>query len=361
MKQADILKKLLPGFLPILIFILAEEIWGTKIGLIVALATGIIELIVYRIKDKRFDKFILFDTLLILILGGISLAFDNDTFFKIKPAIMSLLVCAVLAVSVFTPKNILLGMSKRYTRGMEIPENSENLFNKSMKSLLWIFLGYTALVFYSVWFMSTEMWAFISGGLFYIIFGVYAVYQFIKTRFFNKVNTDNVEYLPIIDEKGKILGKAPREICHRDKTYLHPVVHLHIFNESGDLFLQKRLPSKTIQPNRWDTAVGGHVSFGESIEQALAREIKEETGLEFSKPTAITQYIWESECEREMVFLFAVRSSEIPEVDKAEASEGKFWKIRNLEKLLSKGIFTPNFEFEYSNILKKINFKTLTS
>lgn len=38
---------------------------------------------------------------------------------------------------------------------------------------------------------------------------------------------------------------------------LHPVVHLHLFNSRGELYLQKRPEWKDIQPGRWDTAVGG--------------------------------------------------------------------------------------------------------
>ena len=44
---------------------------------------------------------------------------------------------------------------------------------------------------------------------------------------------------------------------------LHPVVHLHVMREGGFLYLQKRAMDKDIQPGKWDTAVGGHVDFGE--------------------------------------------------------------------------------------------------
>lgn len=65
------------------------------------------------------------------------------------------------------------------------------------------------------------------------------------------------EWFPLVDEKGETIGKATRKECHSGSKMLHPVVHLHIFNKAGDLYLQKRSINKDIQPGKWDTAVGG--------------------------------------------------------------------------------------------------------
>ena len=81
---------------------------------------------------------------------------------------------------------------------------------------------------------------------------------------------------PIVDEEGNIVGAATRGECHSGTKLLHPVVHLHVFNAAGDLFLQKRPEWKDIQPGRWDTAVGGHIDLGENVEMALLREAQEE-------------------------------------------------------------------------------------
>jgi len=63
MNSRKLLLQLLPGFIPLFAFIIADKLWGTKPGLIVAIASGIIELAWYRIRDRKFDKFILLDTL----------------------------------------------------------------------------------------------------------------------------------------------------------------------------------------------------------------------------------------------------------------------------------------------------------
>ena len=349
MNQRKLLLQLLPGFLPLFVYIIADELWGTKIGLMVAIASGIIELIYYWVKDKKFDKFILLDTLLIILLGGVSIVLDNDVFFKLKPAFIGVLMCAVLGVSVFTPANFLLNMSKRYMKGIEFNDQQYQLMKKNMRGLFWLMMIYTALVFYSVWFLSKEAWAFISGGLFYILFGVYFVFEVIKNRILRK-KLQQEEWLPLLNEKGEVIGKAPRSVCHSGKEYLHPVVHLHVINSKGEIYLQKR-PMHKIQPGKWDTAVGGHIAFGEDIETGLRREALEEIGLTDFTPKLAANYIWESDIEREFVFCFITQYDGKISINKDELTDGKFWSPLEIKNSMGKGIFTPNFEEEIKKLL----------
>lgn len=161
---------------------------------------------------------------------------------------------------------------------------------------------------------------------------------------------NNQEMFPIVDEQGNIVSAATRGECHSGSKLLHPVVHLHIFNSQGELYLQKRPEWKDIQPGKWDTAVGGHIDMGESVEIALKRESREELNITDFVPEMLTSYVFESDCERELVFVHKT-VYDGPLCPSDELDGGRFWNIEEIKANLGKGVFTPNFETE----LKRVN------
>jgi len=347
-------KKLLPGLLPVLVFILVDEFWSTEAGLIVAVAFGVCQLGYVLLRERRFDRFVLFDTLLLLALGGISIALKDEIFFKLKPALINLILCGLLGYSAFSSKNLVMMYSQRFMGDVKMPEEAAPAMQQTMKLLFWLMLVYTLLIVYSAFMMSKGAWAFISGGLLYILFGLFFAWQFIAAKRKRGTEAMNEEWFPVVDENGNIIGKTTRSKAHSGPGMLHPVIHLHIINSKGEIYLQKRPMHKDTQPSKWDTAVGGHVGLGETVEQALLRETAEELNLVGLKPKPLVQYKWETDMESELVFSFWTLYNATPRINKQELDDGKFWKMDDIMTHFGRGVFTPNFEHEFPMIVSII-------
>ena len=164
---------------------------------------------------------------------------------------------------------------------------------------------------------------------------------------------DNSEELfPLVDEDGRVTGKATRGECHNGSRLLHAVVHLHVFNSKGELYLQKRPEWKDIHPGKWDTAVGGHIDYGETPEQALQREVREELGIVDFVPERIGKYVFDSRRERELVYVNKTVYDGPVRPSADELDGGRFWSPAEIKEALGKGVLTPNFESEYQRFLQ---------
>lgn len=162
------------------------------------------------------------------------------------------------------------------------------------------------------------------------------------------------EWFPVVEPSGLVTGRATRNYCHSGAKPLHPVIHIHIIDRYSRIYLQKRSMKKDIQPGRWDTAVGGHVSYGEGILEAVYREASEELGFTDFNPIYLETYQFESEIERELVNVFAVVGSYDLHPDLDEVDEGRWWDLADIDANLDKGVFTPNFESEFTMIRKSL-------
>lgn len=161
------------------------------------------------------------------------------------------------------------------------------------------------------------------------------------------------EIFPIVNENGEVVGSATRGECHGGSRLLHPVVHLHVFNSQGDIYLQRRPVWKDIQPGKWDTAVGGHIDFGETPEEALRREVSEELGITDFIPKFVDKYVFDSKRERELVYVNRTAYDGEIRPSTEELDGGRFWSMQEIRDAMGKGILTPNFESEFQRCFSK--------
>ena len=101
-------------------------------------------------------------------------------------------------------------------------------------------------------------------------------------------------FLPIVNERGNIMGRALYVELHNGNKMLHPVAHLHVVNGKGE----------TTRRYWW------HVAFGDTPEKTLKRKMEEVLGLSSVKPNLKRQYIREAKTEKELVYVFTIVSEE---------------------------------------------------
>jgi 16S rRNA (adenine1518-N6/adenine1519-N6)-dimethyltransferase len=87
------------------------------------------------------------------------------------------------------------------------------------------------------------------------------------------------EQFPVVDKNDRISGYASRAEVHGNNLR-HRAVHILIFNQAGDLYLQQRSRCKDRHPLKWDSSAAGHVTAGETYNETARRELKEELGVD---------------------------------------------------------------------------------
>lgn len=146
----------------------------------------------------------------------------------------------------------------------------------------------------------------------------------------------NIEQVVLVDEKNNILGTMPKKEAHRRKTPLHRAFSAFIFNNKGELLLQKRSGHKKTWPEIWSNSCCGHPALGEKNAKAAKRRISEELGLKVKDIKEIAPYRYKFSkngiMENEICPILAVFLKKVPEnikFDKKEVERVRWVKWEN--------------------------------
>ena len=160
------------------------------------------------------------------------------------------------------------------------------------------------------------------------------------------------ELIEVVTEKGEIIKVVPRSEIHGDPSLLHKVVHVLVFNSKNELFLQKRSMSKDVAPGKWDTSVGGHVNAGETLEEAVMREMEEELGINEGVPEYLYSYIHSNSFETELVYTYKCVYDGVINYQQEEIDEVRPWNMDKIKHIIGSGVLSDNFEHEFRTYLQ---------
>jgi isopentenyldiphosphate isomerase len=145
------------------------------------------------------------------------------------------------------------------------------------------------------------------------------------------------EYLDVVDENNRVIGREARSVIHRTGLW-HRGVHIFLFTPERKLLVQER-SLKQLSPNMLDCSVSEHLKAGESYPDAARRGLREELGIAQISLKKILQFkmnygpndniistLYEGTIDREKII-----------IDKNEVAKIMYYSLPQLEELSTKG------------------------
>jgi isopentenyldiphosphate isomerase len=159
------------------------------------------------------------------------------------------------------------------------------------------------------------------------------------------------EIYSVVDEDDKVIGKSTRKEVHKKKL-IHRSVMFLIFDKKGRILVTQRTKNKEFYKEYWSIGLGGHVNAGETYEEAVVREAKEEANID-EKPFFIDSFKLRLPTESENVRVYSFVTDKKPKLDPFEVKLGVFLTRKEMEEKIKKDKFLPETK-DLLRILRKL-------
>lgn len=153
----------------------------------------------------------------------------------------------------------------------------------------------------------------------------------------------NDELLDLVNINDEIIGTIWRseydKLADEDLGYIR-AVDMFIQNSKGELWIPKRTAHKKIAPNGLDYSAGGHVSSGETYEEAAIKEIGEELNLEVTEDDLELLGTMGPERNGLRYFrrIYRLRSDTAPQYNPEDFQSAEWISVTGLIKLIESGV-----------------------
>lgn len=147
------------------------------------------------------------------------------------------------------------------------------------------------------------------------------------------------EIFDVVDEDDNVIGKATRKEVHKNKL-IHKCVMFFIFDKKRRIFITQRTKNKEFFKEYWSIALGGHVNAGETYDEAVVRELKEEANID-EKPFYMGSFKLRIPEKSENVRVYGFVTDKKPELDSFELKQGMFLTMEEMEDKIKKEKFLP--------------------
>lgn len=170
----------------------------------------------------------------------------------------------------------------------------------------------------------------------------------------SKYNQGQLEILDIYNENATRIGASSRK-AYIKLGFITRAVHIFVFNEKGELYLQKRSANKDTYPGYYAPSVAGHVGLGETSELSAYRELEEEIGIRIPLTYFGTFKCFQPKNIVNQIYDFYIGfSKQSIQLDKNEAESGTFYPWKYVLNEMDKEKFVPALKQEINRFREDI-------
>ncbi len=143
------------------------------------------------------------------------------------------------------------------------------------------------------------------------------------------------EQVVLVSENDEVLGLMEKMQAH-ENGILHRAFSVFLFNDKGEMLLQKRAAKKYHSPNQWTNACCSHPRNGETYLEAANRRLKEELGIE-AELTPKFHFIYKADVggnlwEHELDHVFIGNYQQHFNLNEEEVSEIRYISMEDLDQ-----------------------------
>ena len=339
-------------FLPLLLFVVLDDYYGILLAWEVSFPFALVLLIyIYFVFNGIFTWHLI--GTLIFVLASLIVAVE--TFLPVS-FISHQIVCETVVLSFFIVfilfrKRIQRLVSRVMSNLIPMTNNFEELYRVIWSFALVLFIYITGFLIVQIVGQNVDTYQELLQSLSVAVLFFLSVYEILRVQIIRS-KLIREEWLPIVNNQGKIVGSIQLHTSLNDeKKYQHPVIRI-LFVDKGMILLTKKQDENNPSSEVWDSTISNHVVMEETIEQCVDRTVKYKLDIDNFKYMHLSTYSVECKNEIQHAFLFvSCMQSEYKATD-LFIEQAKWWTQSQIEENMESGIFTDKFKIEY-DLLKR--------
>ncbi len=348
------------GFIPILTSIVLSELTSQDMAIYIGAAIGILEVLRHTIlKIKKLPNLILYASTGLMLLFSLGTLLPTDIIPEGElPITMEVAIMVVIATLYSLRHKLLIHFGEEKTTGPRfISQGIEASIVSMRMALLLGVLHLIIIVIVMLFSMSgiNRIVGFIVFHLFpFLLFLTCIALNYYAIKYFNHL-MQHVEYMPIVNNKGDVIGKTiSSEVIRRKKDILYPVVRVAVVTH-GMLFLCQRPEKCLVDGGKVDLPAETILHYGETLPEALERILP--TTLSEAEPGEAhfsLMHEFENDITKRLVYLYIYEVKDDSALCSSRYPGSKLWTFEQIKDNLGKNYFGGCFEEEFEHLKEVI-------